>query len=90
MPTIAVPLAFTPHNTAISPSDLTILHHMMHVHPENLASGLVLIALLTYFYTAFSKIFQPGGDQQQHQQQNGKQAFLKLESRIHYSSAAAV
>ena len=86
MPTIAVPLSFTPHNTAISPSDLTVLHHIMHLHPENLASGLVLIALLTYFYTAFSKIFQPGGDQQQ----NGKHAFLKLESRIYYSSAAAV
>lgn len=61
----------------------------MHLHPENLASGLLLIALLTYFYTAFSKIFQPGGDQQQ-QRQDGKQAFLKLESRIYYSSAAAV
>ncbi|GAB7330162.1 hypothetical protein MBLNU13_g01836t1 [Cladosporium sp. NU13] len=91
MPTITVPLAFTPHNTAISPSDLTNLHQIMHPHPENLASGLVLIALLTYFYTAFSKIFQPGGDHhhQQQQQQNGKQAFLKLESRIYYSSAAA-
>ena len=87
MPTIAVPLAFTPHNTAISPSHPTVLHHIMHLHPENLASGLVLIALLTYFYTAFSKIFQPGGDQQQ---QNDRQAFSKLESRIYYSSAAAV
>ena len=57
----------------------------MHLHTENLASGLVLIALLTYFYTAFSKIFQPGGDQQI----NDKQA-LKLESRIYYSSPAAV
>ena len=90
MPTIAVPLAVIAQNPAISPSTLTNLHRTMHLHPENLASGLVLIALLTYFYTAFSKIFQPGGDQQQHQQQNGKQAFLKLESRIYYSSAAAV
>ena len=88
MPTITVPLAFTTHNTAMSPSDLTILHHMMHVHPENLASGLALIALLTYFYTAFSKIFQPGGHHSQ--QQNGKQASMKLESRVYYSSAAAV
>ena len=89
MPTIAVPLAVIAQNTAISPSDLTNLHRTMHLHPENLASGLVLIALLTYFYTAFSKIFQPGGDQQQ-QLQDGKQVFLKLESRIYYSSAAAV
>ena len=84
MPTITVPFAFTPYNTAISPSpsDLINLHRIMHLHPENLASGLVLIALLTYFYTAFSKLFQPGGDH--------KQAFVKLESRIYYSSAAAV
>jgi hypothetical protein len=80
MPTITVPLA-------ISPSGFTNLHRIMHLDPENLASGLVLIALLTYFYTAFSKIFQPGGDQQQ---QNGKQAFAKLESRMYYASAAAV
>jgi hypothetical protein len=80
MPTITVPLA-------IETSDLTTLHSIMHLDPENLASGLVLIALLTYFYTAFSKIFQPGGSQQQ---QSGKQAFSKLESRIYYSSAAAV
>ena len=90
MPTITVPLAFTLQDTAISPTDLTILHNVMqnimHLHPENLAFGLVLIALLTYFYTAFSKIFQPGNDQQQ----NGKQDFAKLESRIYYSSAAAV
>ena len=87
MPTITVPLALTPHNTAISPSDPINLHRIMHLDPENLASGLVLIALLTYFYTAFSKVFQPGGEQQQ---QHDKQAFLKLESRIYYSSAAAV
>ena len=67
-------------------SDLIDIRRIMHPHSENVLSGLVLIALMTYFYTAFSKIFQPGGDQQQ----NGKQAFLKLESRIYYSSAAAV
>lgn len=88
MPTIAVPLAVIAQNPSISASTLTNLHRTMHLHPENLASGLVLIALLTYFYTAFSKIFQPGGDQQQ--QQDGKQVFLKFESRIYYSSAAAV
>jgi hypothetical protein len=80
MPNITVPLAITT-------SDLTTLHSIMHLDPENLASGLVLIALLTYFDTAFSKIFQPGGDQQQN---SGRQAFVKLESRIYYSSAAAV
>jgi hypothetical protein len=87
MPTITVPFIFTPRNIAISLSDPINLHSIMHLDPENLASGLVLIALLTYFYTAFSKIFQPGGDQQQ---QNDRQAFSKLESRIYYSSAAAV
>lgn len=87
--TNTVPLASTPHNTAMSPSDPINLHRIVHLDPENLASGLVLIALLTYFYTAFSKIFQPGGDQQQ-QQQDGTHAYLKLESRIYYSSAAAV
>ena len=96
MPTVTIPISFTPHNTTIPPSDLTTLHHiMLQLHTENIASDLALIALLTYFYTAFSKIFQPGGDQQQHQhqqqqRQNGKQAFSKLESRIYYSSAAAV
>lgn len=91
MPTITVPIAFGPHASIISPSIPINLHSIMHLHPENLASGLVLIALLTYFYTAFSRIFQPGGVDHQHQQQkNDKQTFLKLESRIYYSSAAAV
>jgi hypothetical protein len=83
MPTISVPFALSTQH-----SDLINLHRsIMHLHLENLASGLVLIALLTYFYTAFSKIFQPGGEEQQ---QNGKQALMKLESRIYYSSPAAV
>ena len=86
MPTTTIPLAFAPYNTAISPFNPINLHLIMHLDPENLASGLVLIALLTYFYTAFSKIFQPGGDQQQ----KDKQTFLKLDSRLYYSSAAAV
>ena len=90
MPTIAVPFAFAPP-TAIEHSTFTSLHHIMHMHPENLASGLVLIALLTYFYTAFSKLFQPGGgEDQQHQQQTSDKQALKLESRIYYSSPAAV
>jgi hypothetical protein len=87
MPTITIPFAFTLHNAAIATSNLTTLHSIMHLDPENLASCLVLIALLTYFYTAFSKIFQPGGDQQQ---KSGRQTFSKLESRIYYYSAAAV
>jgi hypothetical protein len=87
MPTIVVPLSstFTPQIT-IPPSDFINIHRIMHVHSENVLSGLVLIALLTYFYTAFSKIFQPGGDQQI----NDKRASCKLESRIYYSSPAAV
>ncbi|KAM0711942.1 hypothetical protein Q7P35_001312 [Cladosporium inversicolor] len=89
MPTITVPFAFATHTTATLPSDLTALHIIMHLHPENVASGLVLIALLTYFYTTFSKIFQPGGVDQQ-QQKSDEQASLKLDSRIYYSSAAAV
>lgn len=92
MPTITIPFAFTPHTTALSspPSDLLNLHRIMHLRPENLVSGLVLIALLTYFYTAFSKLFQPGGGGDQQQQNSDKHAFMKLESRIYYSSAAAV
>jgi hypothetical protein len=76
MPTIVVPLSstFTPQLT-IPTSDLINIHRIMHV-----------IALLTYFYTAFSKIFQPGGDQQV----DDKRASFKLESRIYYSSPAAV
>jgi hypothetical protein len=87
MPTIIIPLsiAFTPHLT-LPHSDLINLHHTMHAHSENLLSGLVLIALLTYFYTAFGKFFQPGGDQQNYD----KRASCKLESRIYYSSPAAV
>jgi hypothetical protein len=87
MPTIFVPLSstFTPQLT-LPPSDLINTHRIMHVHSENVLSGLVLIALLTYFYTAFSKIFQPGGNQQI----NDKRASFKLESRIYYSSPAAV
>jgi hypothetical protein len=53
----------------------------MHPHSENILSGLMLIAMLTYSFSAFSKFFQPGGDQQNP---------LKLESRIYYSSSAAV
>jgi hypothetical protein len=87
MPTIVVPLSFTfTPQLNISHSDLINIHRIMHVHSENLLSGLVLIALLTYFYTAFSKIFQPGGDQQNYD----KRASFKLESRIYYSSPAAV
>lgn len=61
------------------------LQHLLHLHPENILSGLVLIALLTYFYTAFSKIFQPGG-----LQEGDKHTYAKVGSRIYYSSPAAV
>lgn len=50
-------------------------------HPENVLSGLILIALLTYFYTAFGKILQAGGIEGDKQ---------RLGSRTYYSSSAAV
>ena len=75
-------------HTAMQKSDVVNIHRILHLHPENVISGLILIALLTYFYTAFSKIFQPSGNCQ-HQQNDGKQAS-RLESRIYYSSSAAV
>lgn len=50
-------------------------------HPENVLSGLILIALLSYFYTAFGKILQAGG---------GEGDKQRLGSRIYYSSSAAV
>lgn len=60
--------------------DTITLHHVLqHPHSENLLSGLVLIALLTYFYAAFAKVLKAG--------QGGK---LQLGSRIYYSEDAAV
>lgn len=50
----------------------------MHSYSENLISGLVLLALLTYFYHQFSRLIQPGGDNKRHG------------SPIYYSSPAAV
>jgi len=56
-------------------------HIPLATHSENLLSGLVLVALLTYFYVAFGKLIQTGGD---------KLADRRMESRVYYSSAAAV
>lgn len=50
----------------------------LDMHTENIISGLVLIALLTYFYNQFSRLIQPGGDNKKHG------------SPIYYSSPAAV
>lgn len=69
-------------------SDTISIPRALHLHSENLISGLILIALLTYFYTAFSKIFQPGGEHLC--QQNDGKRVSRLESRIYYSSSAAV
>lgn len=89
MPTItSMPfLSIATHENLIIDSDLgsMALQHLVHMQPENILSGLVLIALLTYFYTAFSKIFQPGG-----LQDGDKQIYSKVGSRIYYSSPAAV
>ena len=56
-------------------------HLPFTTHTENVLSGLVLVALLTYFYVAFGKLIQTGGD---------KLDDRKMESRVYYSSAAAV
>lgn len=75
MPTLTTSLSPDAHMDLITPRAL------IDLHPETLFSGLVLIALLTYFYTAFSKIIQPGGEQPEKRGAG---------SRIYYSSAAAV
>jgi hypothetical protein len=57
---------------------------------ENALSTLALIALLTYFYTAFGKCFQPGGLGREHSgKEADEEARQKLGSPIYYSSAAA-
>lgn len=50
----------------------------LSVHTENIISGLVLIALLTFFYDRFSRLIQSGGDNKKHG------------SPVYYSSPAAV
>ena len=71
-------------------------YHSLHLHEaENVLSSLVLIALLTYFYTAFGKLFQPGGmgrDEISNDyggKQGSQEARQKLRSPIYYSSPAA-
>lgn len=73
-------------------------HHNLHLHlhlheAENALSSLVLIALLTYLYTAFGKLFQPGCRLGRDVVGSGKQADeearQKLGSPIYYSSPAA-
>lgn len=76
MPTITMSL----HSSAVENAEFVSTRNIIAMHPESLISGLILIALLTYFYTAFSKLIQPGGEQLE--KRNG--------SRIYYSSAAAV
>jgi hypothetical protein len=62
---------------------------------ENALSSLVLIALLTYFYTAFGKCFQPGGlgrggiGSDHGGKEVDEEARQKFGSPIYYSSAAA-
>lgn len=56
------------------------------VHSENVFSGIVLIALLTYFYSAFGKHFQPGG----HQDAYSLKQHKLDGSRFYYSSPTAV
>jgi hypothetical protein len=58
---------------------------------ENALSSLVLIALMTYFYTAFGKFFESGGiGRNEVGSDHGEEvAHRKLGSPIYYSSAAA-
>jgi hypothetical protein len=77
-------------------------HHSIDLHrnlyslrlqeAENALSSLVLIALLTYFYTAFGKFFAPGGTSHAEigsDHSDNEVARRKLGSPIYYSSAAA-
>lgn len=57
--------------------DLMLGPYHLDMHTENLISAVVLVGLLTYFYMAFSKLIQPGGDKQ------------RAGSRVYYSSPAA-
>ena len=84
------------------PSSLHRHHHhqysALHLHEaENALSSLLLIALLTYFYTAFGKIIQPGGRlgrgdaicRGKQAAGGGEEARQELGSPIYYSSPAA-
>lgn len=62
-------------------NDFATNSNSANMHYEDVLSGLVLIALLAYFYTAFGKVFQASV------WDNDKQ---RLGSRIYYSSPAAV
>jgi hypothetical protein len=76
-------------------------HHSIDLHQnlyslrlqeaENALSSLVLIALLTYFYTAFGKFFATGGTDHNEigSDRSDEVARRKLGSPIYYSSAAA-
>jgi hypothetical protein len=77
-------------------------HHSIDLHQnlyalrlqeaENALSSLVLIALLTYFYTAFGKFFAPGGTSHAEigsDHSDNEAARRKLGSPIYYSSAGA-
>lgn len=67
------------------------LHALRLQEAENALSSLVLIALLTYLYTAFGKFFATGGTG--HNEIGSDHADevtrRKLGSPIYYSSAAA-
>jgi len=62
---------------------------------ENAISSLVLIALVTYFYTAFGKIFRTGGigrddiGSDHGGQKSNDETRRELGSPIYYSSPAA-
>jgi hypothetical protein len=91
-----MPLSLVAPSTVLSDSiNLQNLYAVRLQEAENALSSLVLIALLTYFYTAFGKLFQPGGlgRDEISSDHGGKQvdqgARRKLGSPIYYSSAAA-
>jgi hypothetical protein len=82
------------------PNSIVDFHQSLYVlrlqEAENALSSLVLVALLTYFYTAFGKCFQPGGGlgrgrtgSDHSGKEADEEARQELGSPIYYSSAAA-
>lgn len=57
--------------------DIMLGPYHLNMYTENIISGMLLVGLISYFYIAFTKLYQPGGDKQ------------RADSRIYYSSPAA-
>jgi hypothetical protein len=90
-----MPLSLLPASFLGSHHSIVDLHQNLYAmrlqEAENALSSLVLVVLLTYFYTAFGKFFESGGTGRDEvgSDHGDKVARRKLGSPIYYSSAAA-